>query len=323
MGGNDHNYERFAKQTPDGFADPFEGIRQFVVGTGGRFLRPVSSTPEPNSEALSNTTTKDATPNDWSFGILRLELMSWGYNWEFVPATPGGLHRHRHHCVPLALSDARAQRVRVGAGGMSARAMEASPATQSAALTERQITVSGLRTRLFEAGPADATEAVVFVHGNPGSAGDWKDSGRTHRRLRALCRIRHAGVRACGQAAGLRVLGARGGPVPRRGADGARHRARALRAARPRRTVGHSNGRRAIRNGSRASCCSTPGPSSTTAGTSSRASGRRPCSASCSWQPPTGGSSARSRTSGRSASCRASSSTRCTTTSTATPATRC
>jgi hypothetical protein len=86
MGGNDHNYERFAPQTPDGFADPVDGIRQFVVGTGGRFLRPVSTTPEPNSEALSNTTAQDAIPNDWSFGILRLELLSWGYNWEFVPA---------------------------------------------------------------------------------------------------------------------------------------------------------------------------------------------------------------------------------------------
>ena len=46
-----------------------------MVGTGGRFLRPVSSKPEPNSEALNNTT----------FGVLRVELMSWGYNWEFVP----------------------------------------------------------------------------------------------------------------------------------------------------------------------------------------------------------------------------------------------
>ncbi len=53
--------------------------------------------------------------------------------------------------------------------------MEASPATQSAALTERQISVSGLRTRLFAAGPQDASEAIVFVHGNPGSAGDWRE----------------------------------------------------------------------------------------------------------------------------------------------------
>jgi pimeloyl-ACP methyl ester carboxylesterase len=29
------------------------------------------------------------------------------------------------------------------------------------------------RTRLVQAGPADAAEAVVFVHGNPGSADDW------------------------------------------------------------------------------------------------------------------------------------------------------
>jgi pimeloyl-ACP methyl ester carboxylesterase len=32
----------------------------------------------------------------------------------------------------------------------------------------------GTRTRLVQAGPADASEAVVFVHGNPGSADDWE-----------------------------------------------------------------------------------------------------------------------------------------------------
>ena len=53
--------------------------------------------------------------------------------------------------------------------------MEATPATQSAGPTERQITVSGLRTPLLESGPRDATEAVVFVHGNPGSSADWRD----------------------------------------------------------------------------------------------------------------------------------------------------
>lgn len=34
--------------------------------------------------------------------------------------------------------------------------------------------VGGTRTRLIQAGPKDATEAVVFVHGNPGSADDWE-----------------------------------------------------------------------------------------------------------------------------------------------------
>jgi pimeloyl-ACP methyl ester carboxylesterase len=32
----------------------------------------------------------------------------------------------------------------------------------------------GTRTRLIQAGPAEADEAVVFLHGNPGSADDWE-----------------------------------------------------------------------------------------------------------------------------------------------------
>lgn len=38
----------------------------------------------------------------------------------------------------------------------------------------RRITVSGISTPLIEAGPADASEAVVFVHGNPGSSRDFE-----------------------------------------------------------------------------------------------------------------------------------------------------
>jgi len=64
--------------------------------------------------------------------------------------------------------------------------MEATPATRSEQ-TERRITVAGLQTRLLEAGPGDATEAVVFVHGNPGSAADWHDLvGRTGAFARAV-----------------------------------------------------------------------------------------------------------------------------------------
>ncbi len=36
--GHDHGYERFAPQTPAGAADPAKGIRQIVVGTGGKNL---------------------------------------------------------------------------------------------------------------------------------------------------------------------------------------------------------------------------------------------------------------------------------------------
>jgi pimeloyl-ACP methyl ester carboxylesterase len=42
-----------------------------------------------------------------------------------------------------------------------------------AELREREIVADGLRSPVIEAGPTDATEAVVMVHGNPGSKGDW------------------------------------------------------------------------------------------------------------------------------------------------------
>lgn len=43
----------------------------------------------------------------------------------------------------------------------------------SAETRQRRLSVNGSHTRLIQAGPSDAGEAVVFVHGNPGSADDW------------------------------------------------------------------------------------------------------------------------------------------------------
>jgi acid phosphatase type 7 len=40
VNGHDHDYERFAPQRPDGTLDPRRGIREFVVGTGGRSVVP-------------------------------------------------------------------------------------------------------------------------------------------------------------------------------------------------------------------------------------------------------------------------------------------
>jgi pimeloyl-ACP methyl ester carboxylesterase len=42
------------------------------------------------------------------------------------------------------------------------------------ALREHAVVVNGVRSPVLEGGPADATEAVVFVHGNPGEAADWR-----------------------------------------------------------------------------------------------------------------------------------------------------
>ena len=42
-----------------------------------------------------------------------------------------------------------------------------------------EVRVDGVRSPTLEAGPADAREAAVFVHGNPGSSGDWDDLVRS------------------------------------------------------------------------------------------------------------------------------------------------
>jgi hypothetical protein len=76
LAGHDHNYERFAPQTPDGRADPTRGIREFVVGTGGAALRNFQK-PQPQSEVRDNT----------HHGILKLTLRSESYDWEFLSST--------------------------------------------------------------------------------------------------------------------------------------------------------------------------------------------------------------------------------------------
>lgn len=60
----------------------------------------------------------------------------------------------------------------------------------SAAVERGSLLTGGTRTRLVQAGPDEASEAVVFVHGNPGSADDWERlvgaAGRGGRRALAF-----------------------------------------------------------------------------------------------------------------------------------------
>ncbi len=72
--GHDHDYERFAPQNADGAADPERGIREFVVGTGGKNQRPFGAI-DANSEAR----------NANAFGVLKLTLRPDGYDWQFIP----------------------------------------------------------------------------------------------------------------------------------------------------------------------------------------------------------------------------------------------
>jgi Calcineurin-like phosphoesterase len=75
--GHDHDYERFAAQTPAGDADATYGIRQFVVGTGGANLRGFGA-PRANSEARESGT----------YGVLKLTLSPGSYAWQFL-SEPG------------------------------------------------------------------------------------------------------------------------------------------------------------------------------------------------------------------------------------------
>jgi chitodextrinase len=68
-----HNYERFALQDPSGNADPAKGIREFIVGTGGKSQESFGAV-APNSEVR----------NSGTFGVLQLTLHTGSYDWTFV-----------------------------------------------------------------------------------------------------------------------------------------------------------------------------------------------------------------------------------------------
>jgi acid phosphatase type 7 len=78
LNGHEHNYERFAKQTADGTLDAVNGIRQFIVGTGGVGLTPILNA-KPNSEVRNSS----------NFGVLKLSLGSTSYTWKFLPTVAG------------------------------------------------------------------------------------------------------------------------------------------------------------------------------------------------------------------------------------------
>lgn len=74
ISGHDHDYERFAPQDAAGGLDVARGVRQFVVGTGGKKTRRFKEA-EPNSEVRETGT----------FGVLKLTLSPGRYEWQFIP----------------------------------------------------------------------------------------------------------------------------------------------------------------------------------------------------------------------------------------------
>lgn len=74
LSAHERNYERFPPLDPAGNVDPARGVRQFVVGTGGRSHQPLGP-PQFGSQAR----------NDNTFGLLAITLRPTTYDWQFVP----------------------------------------------------------------------------------------------------------------------------------------------------------------------------------------------------------------------------------------------
>jgi hypothetical protein len=70
LSGHDHDYERLG---------PIDGIRYFIVGTGGRSLYEWPNAPLPLTVVRADDT----------YGLLELTLGETGYAWEFIPASGG------------------------------------------------------------------------------------------------------------------------------------------------------------------------------------------------------------------------------------------
>ena len=69
------DYERFAPQTPLGAADPTNGIREIIVGTGGGGL----------DAANGNITANSEVQISGVYGVLKLTLGDGSYSWQFIP----------------------------------------------------------------------------------------------------------------------------------------------------------------------------------------------------------------------------------------------
>ncbi len=78
LNGHSHNYERWRRQDPDGDYDP-NGIREFIVGTGGASHYELQDGDRPENLARAQTN---------AFGVLRLSLKASSYRWRWVSA-PG------------------------------------------------------------------------------------------------------------------------------------------------------------------------------------------------------------------------------------------
>ena len=73
VNGHEHNYERFAQMNASG-STVSQGLREFVVGTGGV-----------GHYGFGSVLSSSQVRNSSTFGVLKLTLHSGSYDWQFVP----------------------------------------------------------------------------------------------------------------------------------------------------------------------------------------------------------------------------------------------
>ncbi len=96
LNGHDHLYGRYRPLDPDSNYDPKNGIREFVVGTGGETLDPIVTTPvtsgsnetnmeDPTGNTSFNEENLEAGSGEF-WGVMALTLNPNGYAWDYESA---------------------------------------------------------------------------------------------------------------------------------------------------------------------------------------------------------------------------------------------
>jgi hypothetical protein len=97
LNGHDHLYAHYRPLDPSGNYDPFHGIREFIVGTGGETLDPVvtatvtsgageTNLEDPQGRTNFNALNLEAGATGDYWGVMALTLNPLGYAWDFESA---------------------------------------------------------------------------------------------------------------------------------------------------------------------------------------------------------------------------------------------
>ncbi|HXY24000.1 MAG TPA: metallophosphoesterase [Candidatus Acidoferrum sp.] len=91
LNGHDHLYAHYRPLDPSGNYDPKNGIREFIVGTGGETLDPVvttnTTTADPGGNPNFNSLNLETgTEGGFYWGVMALTLDEHGYKWDFESA---------------------------------------------------------------------------------------------------------------------------------------------------------------------------------------------------------------------------------------------